>query len=207
MSSKSNSFYFDNFAKGISISCDAAVMLKEILMNFSVDTYKKDLDRLHEIEHRGDKNKHELMGELVAAFVTPIERNDIIDLSENIDNVTDLIEDILIHMYMNDVKDVTSEALAFVDILIRCCNSTRELMDEFRNFKKSSKLKELIISINDIEEEGDQLYVKAMRDLHQAGIEPLYVIAWREVYDFFERSCDACEDVADIVERITIGNI
>ena len=43
---------------------------------------------------------------LVKAFITPIERDDIMSLSEQIDNVTDCIEDILIHIYINNLTEI-----------------------------------------------------------------------------------------------------
>jgi len=80
------------------------------------------------------------------------------------------------------------------------------LLEEFSNFKKSKKLKELIININHIEEEGDAMHIKSMHNLHKYTSDPIQIIAWREIFDLFEKSYDACEDVADIVESITIGN-
>ena len=53
---------------------------------------------------------------------------------------------------------------------------------------------------------GDEKYLNCMRNLHTACNDPIEIIAWREIYDIFERCCDTCENVADIVEGITIGN-
>ena len=32
------------------------------------------------------------------------------------------------------------------------------------------------------------------------------VIKWREIYDYFENTLDACEDVANIVEGVVMKN-
>ena len=204
--SKSNSFYFENFIQSIMVSCEAVELLKKVLSEFDVNSLPQNLEKLHELEHKGDETKHKLVGELVKAFITPLERNDIMNLSENIDDVTDLIEDILIQMYITNISELREETLAFTDILIRCCYATKALLEEFSNFKKSKKLKELIININHIEEEGDAMHIKSMHNLHKYTSDPLQIIAWREIFDLFEKSYDACEDVADIVESITIGN-
>ena len=60
--------------------------------------------------------------------------------------------------------------------------------------------------INRLEEVGDDLYVACMRNLHTTSTDPLEIIAWREIYEFFEKCCDTCENVADIIESIVIGN-
>jgi len=45
-----------------------------------------------------------------------------------------------------------------------------------------------------------------MRRLHTTPTDPLEIIAWREIYEFFEKCCDTCENAADIIESIIIGN-
>lgn len=206
MSKKTEDFFFNNFVGSAEISCEAAEMLKTVLGEFNVNTLPEKLQKMHEIENRGDANKHKMIHELVRAFITPIERDDIMKLSQKIDDVIDSIEDILIHIFMNNVNEIREDSLEFASLLIRCCNTTKEMLVEFCNFKKSKKLKELIIEINHIEEEGDAMYINSMKRLHTTTKDLLAVIAWRDIYEFFEGCCDACEDVADIVESIAIGN-
>lgn len=204
--SKKDSFYYQNFVDSAAVSCEAAAVLKEILCNFSVDTLQENKALLHEIEHKGDDKRHEMTRVLVRAFITPIEREDILKLSQLIDDVTDCIEDILIRIYINNVTHIRQDSIEFADIVIQCCAAMKDMLEEFPNFKKSKKLGEFIIEINRLEELGDDMYVKCMRNLHTTSEDPFEIIAWREIYEFFERCCDTCENVADIIESIAIGN-
>ena len=181
-------------------------MLEENLANFEVSRLSENLDELHKIEHDADKKKHEMMAVLVKAFITPIEREDIILLSQSIDEVTDQIEDVLIRIYINNVHTIRPEALQFTKVIIRCCKVLKEIMEEFANFKKSKTLHGLIIEINALEEEGDRLFIDSMRRLHTEVTDPLEIIAWREIYNFLEKCCDACEHVADAVESVIMKN-
>lgn len=203
---KSDRFYFDNFIESAAISCEAACMLKDALENFSVDTLPEKRAALHEIERRGDDKRHEMTNALISAFITPIERDDILNLSQNIDDVTDAIEDILIRIYISNVQTIRPDSIEFADLVIKCCKEMKALLEEMPNFKKSKTLKGFIVEINHLEEMGDDLYVNCMRNLHTTDTDPIDVIAWREIYDFFEKCCDTCEIVANIVENITIGN-
>lgn len=204
--SKKDNFYYDNFVESAAVSCEAAVMLKDILSTFSVDTLPENKIKLHEIEHKGDSKRHEMTNVLVRAFITPLEREDILKLSQLIDDVTDCIEDILIRIYINNVTSIRPDSIEFASIVIRCCEAMKEMLVEFPNFKKSKKLNELIIEINNLEELGDDMYVDCMRRLHTTSTDPFETIAWREIYEFFEKCCDTCENVADIIESIAIGN-
>ncbi|GAA6292206.1 DUF47 family protein [Enterocloster asparagiformis] len=206
MAKKSDNYYFENFIQCVECGCQAAMMLEENLANFDVNRLSENLDELHKIEHDADKKKHEMMGVLVKAFITPIEREDIILLSQCIDEVTDQIEDVLIRIYINNVHTIRPEALQFTKVIIRCCKVLKEIMEEFANFKKSKTLHGLIIEINALEEEGDRLFIDSMRRLHTEVADPLEIIAWREIYNFLEKCCDACEHVADAVESVIMKN-
>ena len=206
MAKKHEDFFFQNFVESITVSCEAADMLREILNHFDAARLPEQLDALHEVEHRGDQKKHELVSEIVRAFITPLERDDIMALSQNIDNVTDSVEDILQRIYMTNTEAIRPDALSFATLLCDCCRSAQQLLEEFSDFRKSKKLHGLIVEINRLEEEGDKMYVQAMRQLHTTSQDALEILVWREIYGFFENACDACEDVADVVQNITIGN-
>lgn len=206
MSKKSDSYYFQNFIECVQCGCQAAKMLEDNLMNFDAGILEDKLDRLHEIEHNADKKKHEMMGVLVKAFITPIEREDIILLSQSIDEVTDKIEDVLIRIYINNIHSIKPEAVEFSKIIIRCCNALKEIMEEFVDFQRSRTLHGLIVEINALEEEGDRMFIQSMRRLHTEEKDPIEIIAWREIYVYLEKCCDACEHVADIVESVIMKN-
>ena len=155
------------------------------------------------------------MDRLAKEFIPPIEREDIITLSQHLDDLTDKIEDVLLRIYMNHVTKIEPAAVEMTDVIIRCCEAVKELhsralrkelLEEFSDFKRSKKLKEQIIRINDLEEESDRLFMSSMRELHTQSADPLHIIAWREIYGYLEYCADACEHAADVVESVVMKN-
>lgn len=206
MAKKQDLFYFENFIACAEDSCEAAQMLKETLQDFNPEELKEKLDELHEIEHRADMKKHDMLDHLAKEFLPPIEREDIVLLSQNIDNITDKVEDVMLRLYMNNVKEIEPNAVSMTDTIIRCCDAVKELLEEFSNFKKSKNLKHLVIRINDLEEEADRMFIESVRALYVEGDSPLKIIAWRDIYIYLERCADACEHVADVVESVVMKN-
>ena len=206
MAKKQDSFYFDNFIACAEDSCRAAEMLKGTLEDFHTEGLQGRLDRLHEIEHSADMKKHDVLDHLAKEFLPPIEREDIVSLSQNIDNITDKVEDVMLRVYMNNVQEIEPGALKMTDVVIRCCQAVREMMTEFKDFKRSKNLKNLIIHINDLEEESDKLFMQNVRDLYTQSEDPIRIIAWRDIYIYLERCADACEHVADVVESVVMKN-
>ena len=206
MAKKQDSFYFDNFIACAEDSCRAAEMLKGTLEDFRTEGLQERLDQLHEIEHSADMKKHDVLDRLAKEFLPPIEREDIVSLSQNIDNITDKVEDVMLRVYMNNVQEIEPGALKMTDVVIRCCQAVREMMTEFKDFKRSKNLKNLIIRINDLEEESDKLFMQNVRDLYTESEDPIRIIAWRDIYIYLERCADACEHVADVVESVVMKN-
>lgn len=198
--------YFKMFLELIDFSCKAAAELRNVLRDFRESEMEQRLEELHRIEHMADKKKHAVMEKLSKEFITPIEREDIIQVIRQIDDITDAVEDVLLKMHMYRVKAVRPEALTFCDIVARCCEGLRDVLKEFPNFKKSKALHASIIEVNRLEEAGDKLYLDAVRGLYKAGADPIEAMAWTEVFSQMERCCDLCEDTADIVEEIVMKN-
>ena len=191
MSKKQDFYYFQNFMDCAEYSCRAIHLLKDIMTQFDSAALHSRLDEMHEIEHAADLKKHDLLNTLAKAFITPIEQEDIMQLSQNLDELTDKIEDVLIRIYYNHITKIRPDALKLVDVLIRCCDEVQKLMEAFPEFKRSERLHEHIV---------------CMYDLHSTCKDPLTVIAWREIYLYLEKCADTCEHIADMVESTIMKN-
>ena len=206
MSKKQDSFYYENFSECVACACQAAHYLEDPLKSFDPQRLHDVLDGLHQVEHAADEKKHELSNVLARAFITPIEREDILLLSQSIDEITDKIEDVMLRLWCNNIQSIRPDAIELGAVLINCCEELRLLLDEFADFRKSKKLREYIIHINTMEEQADKLFIDSMRRLHTTCTDPLEIISWREIYIYMEKCADACEHVADAVESVIMKN-
>ena len=206
MSKKQDDYYFDNFIKCAEYACKEAYLLKEILTDFQPAEISKRMEEVHEIEREADTHRHEITDKLAKAFITPIEREDIIALSHHIDDVTDKIEEVLIRVYINNVQEMREEVFSMLNVVIEYCEELQNLLKEFKNFKHSKELKQSIIRLNTLEEKEDDLFISSMRKLHVEEKDVRNVIAWREIYTYLEKCADACEHVADIVGSVAMKN-
>ncbi len=206
MAKKQDSYFFNNFVECAEKSCAAARLLEEIFVKFDSAKLSEYADKMHEIEHSADVKKHELTEALIKTFITPIDREDIAEVSRNVDEMTDKIEDVLIRIYFNRVNTVRPDALELVKIVVKCCDEVHLMLKEFHDFKRSKEMKKHIININSLEEEADKLYIKCMYDLHDPKTDVLEVIAWSDIYTYLEKCSDTAEHIADIVESVAMKN-
>jgi len=207
MARKNKNDYFEMMAHMTEYCCSAAEKLEAFMASFSPDTVEKDMADIHEIEHAGDRARHEVMEKLMREFITPIEREDIYELIQTIDDITDAIDDIPIKMYMLNVQEPAPHTGEFCQLIVRITNTLKEAMQEFHNYKKSDKLHDLIVEINSIESLGDAVYIKAIRALYtDKELNAVQKSTWKEIYECLELVCDHCEHAADAIENAVMKN-
>ena len=204
---RGNSFdYFGFFNDMIDVGCRSSETLLEILKDFDNAKLEEYKERMHEVENGADKLKHKMTEHLMSEFLPPIDRADISTISNKLDDICDFTEDVVLYLYINDVKTCRPEAVQLCEVIIKMCGILKECLSDFRNFRKNAKLKRYIVSLKDMEEEGDRIYIRAMRKLMTDGSDLTEVIAWREIFLRLEDCCDAIEDVADSLEEVILKN-
>lgn len=206
MARKNDYDYFEGFVKLSECCCEAAELLDEALINFKADKLDEKMKKMHDIEHAADSLGHEITRRLAKEFITPIEREDIVVLAHGIDDITDAIEDVLLHMYMYNVKEIRNDALKFSRLILQCCKELKVAFEEFRNFHKSKNIHDKIVLINKLEEDGDNLYTEAVRKLHLTSANPIEILTWTTAFDRLEKCCDACEKTVNTIESVIMKN-
>lgn len=199
--------YFELFEKGIEISEKAAKVLKISFTDGVID--KEEIAQLKAIEHEGDRHVHACTNLIADAFITPIDRSDMMEMVRAIEAITDSIDDIGNQVYMMHITRANTVTVKMVDLIVQSCEGLRKLMSSFKQFKKNVKsIKELTVFVNHLEEEGDAIYNEGMRTLFdpESKMEMIDIIRLQNLYNTMENSLDYCEDVADIVEKIIISN-
>lgn len=203
---KGDKFYFENFIECAQLSKKAALYLVSCLENYDADKIEPMLVKMHEYENRADIKKHEMNEALAKAFVTPVDREDLDMMSQQLDNVLDLLEEVLQKLYIYDIKTIQPSAIEYAKNLVTGCDLLCSIMGEFENFKKSKKIHSLIIECNDVEEVCDRLYLSSMRNLTKNSDDTHERFCWYKIYDCLEACADACEHVSECVGSIIMKN-
>ncbi|MBR0341076.1 MAG: DUF47 family protein [Oscillospiraceae bacterium] len=200
--------YFQLIQEQVSYTNRAAHMLQDALEHFDKEKLDHDRQELHIIERQADLKLHDINDKLIREFITPIDREDLAELVQMIDEITDSLDEVLIRAFIYNVPYVPERAIRFCKIIVSSADTLVDLAAELPQFRKSSTIRDKIVKMNMFEEDGDTLFAEAVSAIFRNHLnDPLDIIGWSKLYEALEDACDAFEHVSDLIERIIMKNI
>ena len=194
--------FFDLFESVAAHAIRASEHLRQLAVDFP--HISSGVQRICELEHRADDVAHDVLVRLDAAFITPLDREDIYALVGELDGIVDNIDDLAERFTLYHVGAMEPGFPGQCEVLVQI---TTALSDAVRLFGKSRRFVELrpkLVEVHRLEHVGDDNNDAAISRLFGGGHELLDIIRWKELYGYAEEAIDGCEDVATTLERIAM---
>ncbi len=202
--SRKNVDYFEMFDVGMSIALKSAKKLQQAFSDGIIN--EAELREIKGIEHEGDLHVHQCIKTIDVAFITPIDRTDIVEIVKAIENLTDSIDAVANRIFMLQITQANEYLIRFVSSLVLSCETLKEMMCQLKQFKKNHKrIKECVIEVNRLEEDGDRTFMESMRSLFAHEKDPIQLVKQKDLYELLEEALDRAEDIADIVEKVIVA--
>ncbi len=180
----------------------ATSLLKEVAADLS--RAPELATEVNRIEHEGDRITREVIGLLNVSLVTPIDREDITDLTQAIDDVLDITEGLVERIVLYKVRESTQ---SFQLLAQHLHSAAREMAAAVALLNKPKKYDELSHHCDQIifyEKRADRTYREAIANLFEHEKDFVKLIKWREIYGIVEEAVDATEEVCDILQGIVV---
>src|SRR5216684_1735339 len=188
--------FFDLFAKqAVNIHVGANALLKMISHYTGVP---EQVQIVKAIEHEGDEITHALFTKLNQTFITPFDREDIYELCSRLD---DLIDAAASRFVLYRVDTVRTGTIDLVKVLV---SATAEVELAVRALAKPQEALKHCIEINRYENDSDRLCRTLIAQLFDEERDPVQIIKWKEIFEVIETAVDKCEDVANVIESVTL---
>jgi len=194
--------FFDLFQASAQNVVEAAHRLKEMVDSW--EHVEGSVDEITELEHKGDTITHDIMARLNRTFVTPFDREDIVQLAHSLDDIIDFIHAAADSMLLYKVSRPGPRAKELADIIVQAAEEVEKVMPQLKKHIVLSQVLKRCVEINRLENVADRVYRSAMAELFADSSDIADVIKWREIYAHMESATDRCEDVADVLEGVAI---
>jgi uncharacterized protein len=158
----------------------------------------KQIDR---VQHETDAAAHNLDLNVDKLFIPPMDREDIHLITTRLERVADIIGGAARRAVSFRAAKRCEPAVTMADIIVR---AVTEIESAVAHIKNGDDVLAHCRAIKHAEEEGDAMWEAAVTDLFAGTPDPVDVIRWKALYDQLEDTLDACEDVANELETITV---
>ncbi|KAA6321624.1 hypothetical protein EZS27_028745 [termite gut metagenome] len=157
------------------------------------------------LETKGDHIVAHLFNELNNTFITPLDREDINALSEEMDNVLDCMNSAAKRVVMYQPDNLPKQSVELALLLKESCRLIQCAVRELATMKKSPKLvKDICIKLHNIENQADDLYEHFIIDIFEKEKNGIELIKLKEIMQEIERATDKADCVGKIIKTIIV---
>ena len=202
--------FFEMFNQHATHIVEAAQAFSKMVANYSDlekrEAYNREVDNA---ERAADRITHEVNRALHKTFITPIDREQIHQLINTMDDVADLIQDSAETMVLYDVRHMTDDIVRLTDLSVKCCERLKDavaLIGKVRDAATAEATLKTCEEIDKLESDADRVMRSAMSRLFREEADVRELIKLKAVYELLETITDKCEDVANLIEGVVLEN-
>jgi predicted phosphate transport protein (TIGR00153 family) len=171
------------------------------LFQAAPDRRTPHVEAIKRLEHEADQVTHEVVNRLDRTFITPLDREDIHQLASDLDDVMDAMDGTARRAQIFRLGAAPLGVMRLLEVLQKMMTVLAEAVNRL---KKGNDVMKYCIEAKQLEEDGDSIYHEALGQLFEKERDAIELIKWKEIYDNLEATLDQAEDVANVVESITI---
>lgn len=184
-----------------------AQALVALLENFTdVDTQVR---HIRDLEHAGDRLSQEVTSLLAESFIVPFDREDIISLNTELDDLVDDMEEAARKLSLYRVERPLPQMAQLARVVEQQCALLAQGMPLIEDTRRLAELHALAEQIRRLEDDGDAIADDVERHLYGGVVDvPGMIRAMRngEIVNLLEDASDQAQRVAKTVESILLKN-
>ena len=163
---------------------------------------------VYESEKKADEVKRTIIKELSEGFIHPIDREELIRLVLTVDDIAAYVKAACRRACLVNPRDVDPTIRDYlIEMISRVVKSVKLLKEAIEVLRKEpKKALELADNVERIEEEVDEIRIKALAEVLKLcdKSRPSVCLMAKDIVDSLENSEDRCEDSADVIRSIAI---
>lgn len=196
--------FFDEIEQLASTVAGAAKHLVEVTKNFpSVEMY---VEQIESEDKRADEVAQAALERLDQAFITPLDREDILhlisDLYAVVETIAGFAKRVTLYRFERIDQDLTNQ----VEILSKVADCLEEVMRRLRKDHRLKTLNGQLKQLHQLERRADQERSGFLGRLYEGSPDALEVMKKKELHDLMETAIGNCETVSRTLQRVVLKN-
>jgi len=190
-------------------SAENIVKAAELLVELAQET---DPEQRHLLSHRvkecettGDRITDKIVDELMNAFVTPFDRDDVHRLAEDLDTFLDCIRDCAKKIAIYQPKNASKKLTSIAEYIKKDAELFLALTQKFDNMRKDVKtIDSLCDEIKENEHIVDDIYESYMSNLFEKEPNPVELVKKKNIAQALEDTSDVAKAVSNTIRSIAV---
>ena len=195
--------FFDLFVAVATRNKEAAQYLHDLFLA-PPDRRIALVESIKRLEHEADQVTHEVVNRLDRTFITPLDREDIHQLASDLDDVMDAMDRTARRSQIFRVGVAPAGVKQLTELIQKMVGVLALAVGCLKSKKGGEDVMQYCVEVKRLEEEGDAIYHEGLGRMFDTEKDPLEVIKWKEIYETLELTLDQSEDVANVLESITL---
>ena len=194
--------FFSLFLESAKFFHEGVLVLNEVMKDYTCAS--KKVEEIDRIEHEADNVNDRIIDKLNLTFITPIDREDIYALANNLDDGVDLLQGTLQRYNMYHVGKPMQGAIKLTELLILATEEVVCAISFLDNIRKNQvQILDASHKIERYESEGDSIY-QEVAYLFEHEKDAIELIRWKDILEQLEDTLDHCELIADMLRGVVM---
>ncbi|WP_379968624.1 DUF47 domain-containing protein [Ectobacillus sp. sgz5001026] len=180
----------------------------KFFMEYKLDTpseVRRIAKRMKEYEAKGDTFIHELILELNKVFITPIEREDILQLAMSMDDILDNLELCAAQFEIFELTRANQNMNRLNSTIYACTCEMDAALKRIQSMK-FLEIRTNAIKMKDYESTCTDILREALHSLFSHEKNPITLMKYKEIYETWNKLAKSCQHVANVLEFIVMKN-
>lgn len=173
---------------------EAAFRFDAMVTNW--DERDQRLQSIRETEHTGDRLQRDLHDYLRDTFFVPGDREEILSLANELDDVVDKMLKIANTLLMYRVDEPPTAFTEMVRLLRECAAALRVALEIFKDRSRRQEVEDLCLRVIALEDNADAVYRQGLERLFDQPTDMLHLLKWKDLLDWTDDAVDHANHVA-----------
>ena len=193
--------FFEMFVEIANNVAQGARVLRDLFLSYQ--QVQESVDRVKEIERRGDEMTHQVFVRLNQTFITPFDREDIHELASRLDDILDFVNSASDRLITYKIECPPAAAAELTSVILR---QAEELTKAVTMLEKQEGILPHCVEINRLENMADSIARSAIGKIFETETDPVRLIKHKELLEVLEMATDKAEDAANVLETVVLKN-
>jgi len=189
-------------------SAEEALTSTKLLSNYlqRIESYRSaaDLDDFIQSRRKDKKITSRITEELCKTFVTPLEREDIEELSLALYRIPKTVEKIVERLSIYPGRLPLAGFVRQAQLLGQAAESVVFMVKQLRNGSNMDKISAANEKLQFAEGEADKYMLGLIKDLYQGTYDAKETVILQDLFEMVEKAVDRCRDAGNVVFQIVL---